>query len=164
MKSKKKNQPGPNAVIADFAAYKARSASHQRHSGLSPQWSKERVELTKTSCLRSIENRHSPAIAYAGVALALDGTVTLTAHGIEPEFASAIASGLLTLSERIQAHDSPSPRPSNSPSGRADMSFLLSLAFAAATYINAAPWLDSALVLAAQATAHWLASRGRRDH
>lgn len=148
----KKHHGVESADVADLAQYRARLRAADASTTSATSSQQERVDRVREAVLAQIDSLGSPPIAFATVLLSQDGTVTLAATGIEPEFAPAIESGLLDLQSRIRAHrlrNQPRPRGS---AGRIGMIPLLSTAFLAAIFINQIAWVDVALSLAAQLT------------
>jgi hypothetical protein len=155
MKTKKTPQ-AESAAVADFAIYRNRRIANEQQEAGSPEGQNARIAATKIEATTQLERLASPAIAFASVYLSADGSITLAASGIEPEFSPAIASALLTLRRRIQAHQ---PKSVAAPKGSATPAILLSIAFAAATYFNQLAWLDATLSVAGHLVVGWLLDR-----
>ncbi|AOI94823.1 hypothetical protein WS66_03730 [Burkholderia sp. LA-2-3-30-S1-D2] len=97
-------------------------------------------------------------IAYAAVFLSENGDITLSAAGIEPEFAPAIQSGIDRINRRIDEHTGRNSRQRNQ-TGFARLIPILSAAIFAAMYVNVVPWIDVALSAAGQVLAGLAAKR-----
>lgn len=96
------------------------------------------------------QHDRNPAIAAATVLLRADGTVSVTAKGIDPEVAAQIADELDDLSNVIRAHAYRSKRASSFQRGFIRLLPATSISFLAATYVNTIAWLDVALMLGSQ--------------
>lgn len=108
----------------------------------------------------SIDSLAPTAVAAALVILRSDGTIDTSAIGAEPEYLPFVLRGLDQISARLTAPaQNTRPRHRNQH-GCAIISIALSLAFAAATYINEYAWLDALLTIAAQIAATWATERG----
>ncbi|RQR37836.1 hypothetical protein [Burkholderia sp. Bp9142] len=89
------------------------------------------------------------------------GHLGISAAGIEPEMAAAIADELRQLATTIEQHKERERQrrpPRRFERGYSSVAALAGIAFIVATYINPFDWLDAALSLAAQLTTA-LASR-----
>ncbi len=96
------------------------------------------------------QHDRDPAIAAATVLLRADGTVGVTAKGIDPEVAAQIADELDDLSNIIRTHAYRSKRSGSLQRGFIRLLPATSISFLAATYINTIAWLDVALMLCSQ--------------
>jgi hypothetical protein len=96
------------------------------------------------------QHDRKPAIAGATVLLHADGTVRVTAKGIDPEVASQIADELDDLSDIIRSHATRSRRARSLQRGFFRLLPAISMSFLTATYINTIAWLDVALMLGSQ--------------
>ncbi|MBU9643655.1 hypothetical protein KTF36_17535 [Burkholderia gladioli] len=92
-------------------------------------------------------------VAIASVTMQADGTVSISAKGIETDLADEMLDGLNLLSARIR-HHTRVRTPSNRQRGSIALSVVTTVALTACAYVNAIPWIDSTLVLAA----HFLAN------
>src|SRR6266702_1652616 len=140
-----KTKPNPTvegADVADFTSYRNKRLTTEHYIPRDRSAASERVRLARSDAIAHFEALSSPAIAFAVVLLSQDGTVTLAATGIEPEFAPAISAGLLRLRKRINSHDDNHPPPRRL-GGFASLIPLFSLACMAATYVNTVPWVDA---------------------
>jgi len=92
------------------------------------------------------------------------GHIGISATGIEPEMAVAIADELRQLANTIELHQHQERRRrfARHEQGYASLAALAGLAFIAATYLNPLDWLDAALSLAAQVTAAILSIQSTR--
>lgn len=88
------------------------------------------------------------AVAVACVLLFADGTLDVSARGIEPIIAEQMAAGMETLANAIRWHGNRPPK-SASPiqRGAVSVAMLISMAFAFAAYVNPVDWLDAVLVV-----------------
>ncbi|WGS43097.1 hypothetical protein LFL97_06100 [Burkholderia sp. JSH-S8] len=93
-------------------------------------------------------------IAIACVSMQADGTISISAKGIEPDLADEMLNGLSHLSARIRHHTKGKPKPRPRQNGNIALGVMTAIALTTCAYINAIPWIDSTLVLAA----HFLAS------
>ncbi|MEM5449872.1 hypothetical protein [Paraburkholderia guartelaensis] len=91
--------------------------------------------------------------------LRADGRIAAIAEAIEPEQAALFADELEVLALRLRRHSRQTDRRRQRGAGNLD--FLISLAFAAATYINTYPLVDAALSIGAQIVAAIRATRQR---
>lgn len=152
------------ANVADLSRFRAQKLFVREHVEDRGSGIARRVRRARATAFRRFTEHRSPVIAYAGILLSQDGTITLHADGIEPEFVPAITTTLDQLSRRIESHaKSHRGRPRRND-GFCRLLPLLSLAFIGATYINDVAWIDAALSLAAQATVGLACSRCRRRH
>ncbi|MFL9960446.1 hypothetical protein PQR02_04780 [Paraburkholderia sediminicola] len=108
------------------------------------------------------EARNS-AIASASALLKPDGTIQLTACGIEPDVADQIADALQQLTDAVRAHGAPPTTARRGQRGVIGITLALMIGFMAADFFNQIAWLDAVLMLAAQLIAAALASRSARD-
>lgn len=152
----KATQTRENAGVASLSAY--RQYKLQSASDTPSKSNSERAAVARDALLGEFNSRSSPVIAYAAVLMSENGDITLSAAGIEPEFAPAIQSGMSRISQRIDQHVSRTARRKNQ-TGFARLIPLLSAAILAATYINVVPWIDVVLSLAGQALAGLAAKR-----
>jgi len=109
-----------------------------------------RKTIREYLCDRIEEHDRDPAIAAATVLLHADGTVSVTAKGIDPAVAAQIADELDDLSATIRAHACRSKRAGSLQRGFIRLLPATSISFLAATYINTIAWLDVALMLCSQ--------------
>ena len=86
----KKHHGAESADVADLAQYRARLRAADASTTSVTSSQQERVDRAREAVLAQIDSLGSPPIAFATVLLSQDGTVTLAATGIEPEFAPAI--------------------------------------------------------------------------
>jgi hypothetical protein len=102
--------------------------------------------------LANLTGQHDrdPAVAVATVLLRADGTVAITAKGIDPEVAAQIADELDDLSNTIRAHAHRPKRAGSLQRGFIRLLPATSISFLAATYVNTIAWLDVALMLSSQ--------------
>jgi len=148
----KLDQKAGRADVADITAYRAHKFTATERAKPSFAVGNQRIEDARRDAVAQFDALHSPAIAYASVLLSRDGSITLSASGVEPEFAPAIGSALLALRDRINSHAaSHRPRP-RGYGGFANLMPVISIAFMAATYLNEVAWVDAALSFAAQIT------------
>ncbi|KVD09375.1 hypothetical protein WI80_13785 [Burkholderia ubonensis] len=152
----KATQMRESAGIASLSAYREHKLYSTPHTPPPPDH--DRVATTRDALLGEINSRNSPVIAYAAVLMSENGDITLSAAGIEPEFAPAIQSGLSRIKKRIDEHTGHRPHRRNH-AGFARLLPILSAAILAATYINVVPWLDVALSAAGQVLAGVAAKR-----
>ncbi|WP_143136332.1 hypothetical protein [Burkholderia ubonensis] len=110
--------------------------------------------------LREQMTRHAEdsIIAIASVSMQTDGTINISAKGIEPDLADEMLDGLSHLSARIRHHTKGKPKPRSRQHGNVALGVMTAIALTACAYINAIPWIDSTLVLAA----HILATLSKR--
>ncbi|MFM0315978.1 hypothetical protein PQR36_13900 [Paraburkholderia nemoris] len=160
-----KTKPNPTvegADVADFTSYRNKRLTTTEHyisrDDLAVQ---ARARLARREAIAHFDALSSPAIAFAAVLLSQDGTITLAATGIEPEFTPAISAGLLRLRKRVNSHGDHHPPPPRRAGGFARFTPLFSLACMAATYINTVAWVDAALSLAAQVGIAYALNRER---
>lgn len=99
---------------------------------------------------------HDSAIASAVALMQPDGTLEISARGIEPGIAVQMSDAIDKLSDAVRLHAINRNRRQR---GYAFVSMLVTLGFAAATYINQIAWIDAALMVAAQALVGFLASK-----
>ncbi|WP_186174594.1 hypothetical protein [Burkholderia gladioli] len=114
--------------------------------------------------LSGLLDRHDecPAVAVATVAVREDGSVSISAKGIDADTADDLLVGTRQLARRIETSKSHYPPAATRQRGGISLLAISSTAFAAASYLNAAAWLDVVLVLAAQASAILLTTPTRR--
>lgn len=137
------------ADVADFTSYRKKRLTTQHYISPDRSVAATRARLARSEAIAQIDGLSSPAIAFAVVLLSQDGTVTLAATGIEPEFTPAISAGLLRLRKVINSHGDNHPPPRRH-GGFTSLVPLFSLACMAATYLNTVAWIDAALSLTAQ--------------
>lgn len=91
-------------------------------------------------------------VAIACVTMQADGTISISAKGIEADLADDMLDGLGHLSARIRHHTKPKPKskPGSRQRGCAAVALLAAMALLAFAYINEIAWLDCATVLASQ--------------
>ena len=155
MKTKQIQKAG-NAAVADFTSYRERRIASELQRPGSLDGQSARIAATRLQALAQFDTITSPPIAFASVYLSADGTITSAAGGIEREFSPVIASALRTLTSRVQAHQwTPAPKGSAAPL------LLVSIAFAAATYINQIAWLDATLSVAGHVIVGWWLDRDK---
>ncbi|MCZ2897468.1 hypothetical protein MTR01_25945 [Burkholderia thailandensis] len=147
MKTKATPEAG-SAGIADLSTYRARKLICSA-SPYSPTADGDRVAAVRTALIAELDSHPAPTIAFAAVLLRADGDITISAAGIEPEFASSIQSGLRKLDHIVERHSRRSTL-HKGQSGFARLLPLISIAALAATYVNAVPWLDVLLSLLGQ--------------
>ncbi|KML53858.1 hypothetical protein VL15_21840 [Burkholderia cepacia] len=152
--------PRESAGIANLSAFRARK--FQSTSSTPPEPRRDREAVTRNALLGELNSRNSPVIAYAAVLMLENGDITLSAAGIEPEFAPAIQSGLTRIHDRIDEHTSRRRR--RNQAGFVQIIPLVSAAILAATYINVVPWMDVALSVAGQLLAGVAVMRRDRTH
>lgn len=160
----KLDQKAARADVADISSYRAQKFTATESHTPDCDGRYKRIEDTRSSAIAQFDALRSPAIAYAAILLSEDGSITLSASGIEPEFAPAISSALASLRDRITSHATHYPVQPRSYGGFARLLPLVSMAFMAATYINQIAWIDAALSIASQFTVGYLLSRTRRRH
>ena len=102
------------------------------------------------------------AIATAAVLLKPDGTIQLTACGIEPDVADQLADAMQQLTDEIRAHGARSGI-RRGQLGSVGITLALTIGFTAADFFNQIAWLDAILMLAAQLIAGGIASWSARD-
>ncbi|MGY4831998.1 hypothetical protein [Burkholderia pyrrocinia] len=114
--------------------------------------------------LNGLVNRHDecPAVAVASVVVREDGTVSISAKGIDPDTADDVLAGAHQLARRIETSRSRYALPTTRQRGGISLLALSATTFAIASYLNVAAWLDVVLVLAAQAAALLLTTPHRR--
>ncbi|HDR9174237.1 TPA: hypothetical protein QDB23_001448 [Burkholderia vietnamiensis] len=152
--------PRESADVANLSAFRALKLE----SALSTpsELRSDRESVTRNALLGELAARNSPVIAYAAVLMSENGDITLSAAGIEQEFAPAILSGLTRIHDRIDERTSQRPR--RNQAGFAQLIPLVSAAILAATYINVVPWMDVALSVAGQLLAGIAVMRRDRMH
>ncbi|AOJ24314.1 hypothetical protein WJ12_05415 [Burkholderia seminalis] len=79
-----------------------------------------------------------------------DGTISISAKGIEADLADDMLDGLGHLSARIRHHTKGKPKPGGRQRGYAVIGLMAAVALLAFAYVNEIPWLDCATVLAGQ--------------
>lgn len=158
----KLDQKAARADVADISAYRAQKLTATESGTLDCDGRYQRIEDARSSAIAQFDALRSPAIAYAAILLSEDGSITLSANGIEPEFAPAISSALASLRDRITSYATHSPSRPRSYSGFARLAPLISMAFMAATYINQVAWIDAALSIASQFAVSYVLSRTRQ--
>lgn len=89
-------------------------------------------------------------VAIACVTMQADGTISISAKGIEADLADDMLDGLGHLSARIRHHTKGKPRPGSRQRGYAAVALMAAIALLAFAYFNEIPWLDCATVLAGQ--------------
>ncbi|CAE6693126.1 hypothetical protein LMG22931_00468 [Paraburkholderia nemoris] len=159
-----KTKPSPtveSADVADFTSYRKKRLTTQHYAPPDRSAASTRARLARTEAIAHFDALSSPAIAFAVVLLSQDGTVTLAATGIEPEFTPAISAGLLRLRKRINSHGDHHPEPPRRLGGFSGLIPVFSLACMAATYLNTVAWVDAALSLAAQIGVSYAVTRLR---
>ncbi|WP_175681458.1 hypothetical protein [Burkholderia cenocepacia] len=156
----KATPPRESADVANLSAFRALKL--QSPSSTPPEIRSDRESVTRNALLGELDSRGSPVIAYAAVLMSENGDITLSAAGIEPEFAPAILSGLTRIRDRIDERTSRRRR--RNQAGFAQLIPLVSAAILAATYINVVPWMDVALSVAGQLLAGVAVMRRDRMH
>jgi hypothetical protein len=146
----KPNHTVESADVADFTTYRKKKLATQEHIPRDRSTALARAHLARTEAIAHFDALSSPAIAFAVVLLSQDGTITLAATGIEPEFTPTISAGLLRLRKRINSHGNTHFPPPRRLGGFTGLIPLFSLACMAATYVNTVAWVDAALSLIAQ--------------
>ncbi|MFM0283209.1 hypothetical protein P0D75_34910 [Paraburkholderia sediminicola] len=146
----KPNLTVESADVADFTSYRNKRLTTEDYTSGDDLAVRARTELARREAIAHFDALSSPVIAFATVLLSQDGTITLAATGIEPEFTPAINAGLLRLRKRINSHGGHHPLAPRHLGGFARLTPLFSLACMAASYINTVAWIDAALSLAAQ--------------
>lgn len=147
MKTKPTPEAG-SAGIADLSTYRARKLFR----GVNPSSSKadgDRKTSARAALFAELDSHPASTIAYAAVLLRADGDVTISAAGIEPEFAASIQSGLRRLDHIVERH-SQQLACHRGQSGFTRLFPLISIAALAATYMNVVLWLDVLLSLIGQ--------------
>ena len=162
MKHTLENRP-KNAKVANLATYRARLFEAEKRAYSDSTAADERATLVRHEARAQMDALPSPAIAYASVLLSQDGTITVSASGIEPEFAPAIDAALDRLRRQIQEHGTRRMTAQKGRRGSAQLATILSIAFMAATYVNGIAWLDAAMSLAAQLTMGYVLAQHRRN-
>ncbi|UTV53976.1 hypothetical protein [Burkholderia arboris] len=152
--------PRESAGIANLSAFRA--LKFKSTSNTPPEPRRDREAVTRNALLGELNSRSSPVIAYAAVFMSENGDITLSAAGIEPEFAPAIQSGLTRIHDRIDERTSRRRR--RNQAGFAQIIPLVSAAILAATYINVVPWMDVVLSVAGQLLAGVAVMRRDRTH
>lgn len=152
--------PRESAGIANLSAFRA--LKFQSTSNTPPEPRRDREAVTRDALLGELNSRSSPVIAYAAVLMSENGDITLSAAGIEPEFAPAIQSGLTRIHDRIDERTSRRRR--RNQAGFAQVIPLVSATILAATYINVVPWMDVALSIVGQLLAGVAVMRRNRTH
>jgi hypothetical protein len=89
-------------------------------------------------------------VAIACVTMQADGTINISAKGIEPDLADDMLDGLGHLSARIRHHTKGKPKPGNRQRGYAAVGLMAAIALLGFAYVNDIPWLDCVTVLAGQ--------------
>ncbi|MEB2497357.1 hypothetical protein SB396_11420 [Burkholderia cenocepacia] len=156
----KATPPRESADVANLSAFRALKL--QFATSTPPELRSDRESVTRNALLGELAARSSPVIAYAAVLMSENGDITLSAAGIEPEFAPAILSGLSRIHDRIDERTSRRRR--GNQAGFAQLIPLVSAAILAATYINVVPWMDVALSIAGQLLAGVAVLRRNRMH
>ncbi|WP_336817506.1 hypothetical protein [Burkholderia gladioli] len=113
--------------------------------------------------LSDLLDRHdeTPAVAVASVAVREDGSVSISAKGVDADTADDLLAGARRLASRIEASKSHYPAARHQRGGISLLA-ISSTAFAIASYLNVAAWIDVLLVLGAQASAILLTAPPRR--
>ncbi|CAN2526408.1 MULTISPECIES: hypothetical protein [pseudomallei group] len=114
--------------------------------------------------LRDLVARHdrSPAVAAAAVLLREDGTIAISAKGVDADTAEDVLAGAHQLAERIEyARNQRSHRLARQR-GTASILATATIGIAAAAYLNTSAWLDAALVLTCHAATLLLTPRNSR--
>jgi len=106
-------------------------------------------------------NEH-PAVAAASVLLREDGTVSISAKGVDPDTADDVLAGVHQLATRIEASKPQFLTPANRQRGSVNLLILAAASFSLASHFNVNAWLDAVLVLAAQASVLLLTKPPRR--
>ncbi|KWC46658.1 hypothetical protein WL80_07445 [Burkholderia ubonensis] len=114
--------------------------------------------------MHGLIDRHNecPAVAAASVFLREDGTVSISAKGVDLDTADDVLTGVHQLAKRIEASKPHHQTTANRQRGSASLLILTAAGFSLASYFNATAWLDAVLVLAAQASALLLTKSPRR--
>lgn len=118
-----------------------------------------RAEAVRRHIRQTLLDSTSPTVAAATVYIDARGHVGISAAGIEPEMAVAIADELRQLAITIEQHQNRERRrrPSRRrEGGYTNLAALAGIAFIVATYVNPFDWLDAALSLGAQVSAIFL--------
>ncbi|KVM89431.1 hypothetical protein [Burkholderia stagnalis] len=152
--------PRESAGIANLSAFRA--LKFQSPSNTPPEPRRDREAVARNALLGELSSRSSPVIAYAAVLMSENGDITLSAAGIEPEFAPAIQSGLTRIHDRIDERTRRRRR--GNQAGFTQIIPLISAAILAATYINVVPWMDVALSVVGQLLAGVAVMRRDRTH
>lgn len=142
----KATPPRESAEVANLSAFRALKLQAPSNTRLESRHDREAI--VRNALLGELSSRNSPVIAYAAVLMSENGDITVSAVGIEPEFAPAILSGLTRLHDRIDERTRRQRRCNQA--GFARIIPLVSAAILAATYINVVPWLDVALSIGGQ--------------
>lgn len=150
---KSHQQETGSAFVANLATYRASRFEAASRAADCTEIPEARSSNVRTALSDALERLTSPAIAYAAVLLSEDGTITLSAAGVEPEFTPALESALAQLQGTVRSHGKRHRKRPKGHSGFSSLLPLLSTAFLAATYVNDIALLDVALCLAAQLTA-----------
>ncbi|MDP9587185.1 hypothetical protein [Burkholderia ambifaria] len=89
-------------------------------------------------------------VAIACVTMQADGTISISAKGIEADLADDMLDGLGHLSARIRHHTKGRSKLGNRQRGYAAVGLMAAIALLGFAYVNEIPWLDCATVLAGQ--------------
>ncbi|WP_334046002.1 hypothetical protein [Burkholderia cepacia] len=89
-------------------------------------------------------------VAIACVTMQADGTVNISAKGIEADLADDMLDGLGHLSARIRHHTKGKTKLGSRQGGYAAVGLMAAIALLAFAYVNETPWLDCITVLAGQ--------------
>ena len=114
-----------------------------------------RDRLTSIAC----QGEREAPVAFAMATVLPDGTVEISATGLERDFSLPAAEALDRLSTILRFHAVAPRRKNHMQRGIAMLAPMASVAFMAATYFNEIAWVDSALMLAGQLAVSWLLNR-----
>lgn len=110
-------------------------------------------QTTIRAFLHDLIARHdrSPAVAAAAVLLREDGTISISAKGVDADTAEDVLAGVHQLAERLEYARNQHPPRFVRQRGTASILATATIGLAAAAYLNTSAWLDAALVLTCHA-------------
>ncbi|CAJ4633423.1 Uncharacterised protein [Burkholderia pseudomallei] len=100
--------------------------------------------------LCDLVDRHDreSVIAVACVFIQADGTIDVSAKGVDFDLADNVLDGLGHLSARIRHHTKTHRASHHRQRGSITIGLLAAITLSVCAYLNMTPWLDSAIVLA----------------
>jgi hypothetical protein len=117
-----------------------------------------RIELIRGKVEHHLYDATASPVATAFVSIHSDGSVRTFCGGIEQEMAETFAVELENLAKTIRAHGR-KPAKNSRQRGSAALTFVTTVAFCLATYVNETAWIDAILMFAAQALTAWITRR-----
>lgn len=159
MLTNQKNQAGSdNRKVVSLHHYSRGVTDHNRHSPPTPEAAEANAVARQAQVFHHLRSLSSTfdrcGVAVAVAVLMRDGSMDLSAVGVEPEYAGLITSGLDRLSRALRAQRDASK--AKRWRGSISLSLATCIGFIAATYLNNVAWLDALLMLLSQLSAVYL--------